>query len=88
MYTGITTDVARRWNEHCGIGKGRGAKFFRGRAPQQLCFVKTVFNRSDASQLEAKIKKMSRLKKLELIKAEFNQISEFVELNLTKGAYG
>ncbi|MFK7731288.1 MAG: GIY-YIG nuclease family protein [Pseudomonadales bacterium] len=67
LYTGISTDVERRWQEHMS-GK-TGAKFFRGRKPRRLVYQQSVGDRSQASQLEAEIKKLSRAKKLELIAA-------------------
>ncbi len=69
-YTGISTDVQRRWQEHMD-GK-TGAKFFRGRKPRRLVYQQSVSDRSQASQLEAEIKKLSRAKKLELIAANGN----------------
>ncbi len=79
LYTGITTDVTRRWREHCGISKGKnkGAKFFRGRQPQKLVFVQQADNRSEASQVEAQIKKVTRAEKLKLINSSANQQSQF-----------
>jgi putative endonuclease len=65
LYTGITTDIQRRWNEHTS-GKA-GAKYFRGRAPEMLCFLEAGHTRSTASQREATIKKLNRSKKMELI---------------------
>lgn len=65
LYTGITTDIQRRWSEHTS-GKA-GAKYFRGRAPETLCFLETGHSRSTASQREAAIKKLTRAAKLELI---------------------
>ena len=58
-YTGITTDVNRRWNEHCGhSGSKLGAKYFRGRKPKQLVYQEDGHTRSTASQREFQIKKM------------------------------
>ena len=65
VYTGITTDMARRWREHTS-GKA-GARYFRGRAPQQLCYLETDHNRSSASKREAVIKGMSAREKRTLI---------------------
>ncbi len=65
LYTGITTDVERRFAEH---QSGRaGAKYFRGRSPEQLVLVESGYDRSSASIREAQIKKLSREQKLELI---------------------
>ena len=59
LYTGITTDVERRFREHQGLeGKGRGAKFFRGRTAMTVRYREEYSNRSDASRREAEIKKM------------------------------
>lgn len=68
LYTGITTDVERRWSQHRD-GRG-GAKFFRGRSPEALVLVEAGHDRVSASKREAAIKRLSRSEKLELI-AEF-----------------
>lgn len=65
VYTGITTDMARRWREH-ESGK-TGARYFRGRKPTQLCYLETDHNRSTASQRECAIKAMSASAKRQLI---------------------
>lgn len=65
VYTGITTDMARRWREHAS-GK-TGARYFRGRTPQQLCYLETDHNRSSASKREAAIKGMNAREKRALI---------------------
>ena len=61
LYTGITTDIQRRWQEHL-TGKG-GARYFRGRKPQSLCFLEEHVDRSSASKREAAIKKLSKADK-------------------------
>jgi putative endonuclease len=66
LYTGISVDPERRFNQHLGILKG-GAKFFRSGAPNKLLFVQQFPNRSEASKFEAAVKKMSRPRKLRLI---------------------
>ncbi len=64
LYTGITTDVERRFAQH---RDGTGAKYFRGRTPQKLVYLEPGHDRSRASQREAEIKKMTRSEKLQLI---------------------
>jgi len=60
-YTGITTDVDRRFEEH---GSGPlGAKFFNGRAPLKIVYREDGHTRSTASKREAEIKKLTRLQK-------------------------
>ena len=65
LYTGITTDVERRFNEHCGSTKG--ARFFRGRQPLEVVYTENHPDRSSALRREAVIKGLSRGLKLELI---------------------
>ena len=65
LYTGITTDTERRFNEHLS-GKG-GAKFFRSDPAHKMVYVEKMKNRSLASKREAAIKCLSRIKKMELI---------------------
>ena len=65
LYTGITTDVERRFTEHCG--QTRGAKYFRGRKPLKVVYSERHSDRSKASKREAEIKKLSRLEKLGVI---------------------
>jgi len=65
LYTGITTDIQRRFNEHLS-GK-QGAKYFQGRTPQKIVYVEDGHNRSSASKREAEIKKLRREQKLQLV---------------------
>ncbi len=65
LYTGITTDVERRFSQH---QSGRaGAKYFRGRSPERVVYIEGGHNRSTASIREAQIKKLSRERKLALV---------------------
>jgi putative endonuclease len=66
FYTGITTQIERRFEEHQKSPKG--AKFFRLSKAKKLVYVRSCPNRSQASKREAKIKKMTRKEKLKLIK--------------------
>ncbi|HEY4513561.1 MAG TPA: GIY-YIG nuclease family protein [Candidatus Paceibacterota bacterium] len=67
LYTGITTDLKRRVIEH-NSGK-LGAKYTSSRRPVKMVYSKKFKDRSVASKEEARIKKLKRSKKLELIKA-------------------
>lgn len=62
LYTGITTDIERRFREHAE-GK-KGAKFFRTSAPLELVFKKRFKDRSAASKFEARFKALNRREKL------------------------
>lgn len=70
LYTGITTDVERRFQQHINqhSGKGKlGAKFFNSQKPLRVCYTESFSNRSLASQREAAIKRLTRKEKLRLI---------------------
>lgn len=65
LYTGITTDVERRFKEHGNPAKG--ARFFRGRKPMEVLYTENHPDRSSALQREAAIKRLSRAEKIDLI---------------------
>jgi len=67
LYTGITTDVERRFKEH---ESGKGAKFLRGKTPLTLVYQQQVGNHSDALKIEIKIKKLSKIEKEAMILAD------------------
>jgi putative endonuclease len=61
LYTGITTDVERRFRQH---EDGKGAKYFRGRQPVRIVYLEDNHTRSSAAQRECLIKSMSRADKV------------------------
>lgn len=65
IYTGITTDVARRFKEHAA---GKGGHFTRSHTPVRILHTEEHSDRSSASKREAEIKGLSRDKKLKLAK--------------------
>ena len=66
LYTGITTDVKRRFAEHQAGGK-KAARYLRGRGPLQLVFSQPVGSRSQAQKAEAAIKKLPKSAKEQLL---------------------
>ena len=64
LYTGITTDIQRRLEEH---RSGKGAKYTRGRGPLELVYYEECADQSDALKRELEIKAMPREHKLKLI---------------------
>jgi len=66
LYTGITTNLKRRKEEH--NSSSLGAKYTRGRRPVKLVFSETFRDRSLASKEESRMKKLSRAEKMILIK--------------------
>ena len=64
LYTGSTTDVQRRFQEH---RSGTGARYTRSRPPVTLVYTEAAADRSAAQRREAAIKKLPRAQKLKLI---------------------
>lgn|GEM_PF-40491 len=61
IYTGITTDLNRRYLEH---REGKlGAKYTKANKPETLIYLEAHPNRSEAQKREAAVKKLSRPKK-------------------------
>jgi putative endonuclease len=69
LYTGITTDVIRRFAQHQGKCDS-GAKYLRGREPLELVFQKKLGSRSLALGVENKVKKLAKARKEELIRTD------------------
>ena len=67
LYTGITTDVERRFQQH--LQGRRGARYFNGRRPLEVVYREDGHSRSSASRREAEIKKLTRAQKRDLIEA-------------------
>lgn len=65
LYTGITTDINRRWSEH---KNKKGAKYFRLENPQEVVFIEDCKNRAEATKREYEIKRFNKNGKLKLIK--------------------
>ena len=65
LYTGITTNIVKRLDEH--NTKDTGAKYTKVRRPVKLVYKEDSENRSTASKREYAIKKLTRVKKLQLI---------------------
>ncbi len=64
LYTGITTDVARRTKQH---NAGTASRYTRSRLPVVLVYQESQSNRSAALKRELAVKAMSREKKESLI---------------------
>jgi putative endonuclease len=68
LYTGITTDLDRRVDEHNTSNKG--SKYTRTRRPVKLVYNETHTDRSTSSKRESEIKKLSRTDKLKIINSK------------------
>jgi len=69
LYTGITTDVERRFAEHKA---GTGGHYTRSRVVKKVVYTEKQSDRSSASKREAEIKRLSRAQKFLLIKRRAN----------------
>lgn len=66
LYTGITTDVKRRVDQHNGIIEG-GARYTRARGPVKVVYQAEFPDRSSASKEEYRIKQLSKEEKEQFI---------------------
>lgn len=66
LYTGITTQVARRLKEHNSDDK-KGARYTRARRPVTVVYREHCDDRAAASRREFELKKLPRTQKLKLI---------------------
>lgn len=66
-YTGVSTDVQRRFEDHSS--KKRGARYFLGRNPRAIVYVEDAHDKSSSHRREAQIKKLSRKEKAALIQS-------------------
>lgn len=82
IYTGVSTDVARRLAEHRS-GRGRGARYLRGRGPLLMVRKIRIGDKSTAYKLEWRVKRFSRADKEDLIKGKIklNELRKKVALN-------
>jgi putative endonuclease len=67
LYTGITTDLDRRLAAH---NAGTASRYTRSRLPVKLVHQEPAGTRSAALKREAAIKRLPRLRKLELVGLE------------------
>lgn len=86
LYTGISTDVKRRFSEHQNKdNRNKGAKALRGKAPLSLVYEIAVGNRSEASKLEYRIKQLNKARKEEMIQLDvgLDELKAWIEKNET-----
>ncbi|MGZ0654194.1 GIY-YIG nuclease family protein [Coraliomargarita sp. W4R53] len=69
FYTGISTDVARRFEEHAS-GSPKSAKYVRGRAPLKLIYTKEIGTQSEATIEERRIKRLTKAQKVRLLEQQ------------------
>ena len=65
-YTGYTTDISRRVDEH-NYSTKKAAKYTRSRRPVRLLYSEEYSSVSEALKREYKIKKLSKKQKISLV---------------------
>ena len=82
LYTGITTNVARRFAEH-REDKVKGAKYTKAHKPKEIAAAWEVGTKSNASKLEYRIKKLEKAEKEKLI-SEFSENLELYGIEIKR----
>ncbi len=81
LYTGITTDIKRRFNEHQDGGR-KGSKYLRGKAPLEVVLKRKIGSKSLALQVEHIVKKMTKTEKEMFVSGKINM--RHINKQLTK----
>ena len=81
IYTGITTDVARRVAEH-DAGKSRAARFTRGCKQLRLLYAVAVGDHALAARVEARLRRLPREVKIDIAASSPDAQSLLVRLGL------
>jgi putative endonuclease len=77
LYTGIASDVKRRFAEH-EAGGSRCARYLRGRGPLSLVFKRKLGSHSNAARAEARIKKLPKCRKEALVEGK-SRLADLLE---------
>lgn len=81
LYTGITTDLERRFSEH--LNSDKGAKYTKSHKPVKIASAFGVATKSEALKLECAIKKMKKPRKEMLVVGELD-ISSLLETEIKR----
>lgn len=79
LYTGITTDVPRRFAQHA---EGRGAKYLRGRGPLTLAFRRVIGEHGLALRVERRLKQLPRAEKEAVLRRRLSRARLLARLAL------
>lgn len=71
LYTGVTIDIKRRFDEHKNDPK-KGAKYLKGKKPLKLVWHKKIGSKQKAMQLEWRVKQLSKAKKELIVLKKLN----------------
>lgn len=79
LYTGITTDVARRLQHHA---RGTGAKALRARGPLTLEYAVALTSRGEALRAEYALKQLAKRRKEAFVAARLGRRALCIALGL------
>jgi putative endonuclease len=85
FYTGITTDVFRRFAEHQS-GGCRCARCLRGRRPLRLVFKRRLGSRSLALRVEWRMRRLPKHKKEEIVRSAPSRRGLIARLGIQNGS--
>lgn len=66
LYTGVTLDPERRWQQHVGLRPG-GARHFRARRPVTMVYKLAIGDKRLAMRCEYRIKRLGKAQKERLV---------------------
>ncbi len=66
LYTGISTDPQKRFEQHCA-GGSKSARYFKLHKPEALVMVQKIGSRSDALKAEHRFKRLDRTLKEKIV---------------------
>ncbi|MGD1899039.1 MAG: GIY-YIG nuclease family protein [Phormidesmis sp.] len=72
LYTGITTDIDKRFAEHSAAGK-KGAKYLRAKGPLQLVYSVSMRSHTLAAKAEHRVKKLTKAQKEKIVVQALSQ---------------
>jgi putative endonuclease len=81
LYTGVTTDVPRRLDEHAS-GGSRSARFTRAFAPVEAVYRRRIGSKRLAYRVEYRLKRISREKKAMVAAKNFSKTDLLTFLNV------
>jgi len=86
LYTGIATDVARRFEEHRNGGP-RAARYLRGRGPLELIHQSRVGEKGLALRVERRLKRLSKERKEALVASSPDAEELLALLGVERGVF-
>lgn len=83
LYTGITTDIERRFLEHQSMPQG--SKYLRGKGPLQLAYQCEIGDKGLALKVEHRVKQLQKAQKERLVQSGMKkkQLLDFLDMEVS-----